>query len=868
MELSSLTLMSVVLAALLVLGGMLVQHAGITSGATRRQQIYLLLSGIVLALTLFILVQVQSRRNELGLSWLMHMIIPILTGVIALLILNVKNLSALTRRQKFFLGGLSLVLLLLVTLSSLPPFFFAIYIVPGVIALTLAWTLAARSRLWLGLFSLAGLVFIAVNTLSNFSPWRFIPQWLGYIYPVVVMASPPLIVGLSALGVHKALRSTFPEDQGEPGQNLAARWIRLVFRLLPIIILILGFAYLIYLASIWDHTSDGLAGVFFTQPAGITAVAAGMMLASQARGWKRLGGLIFAVLVPLVLTGSFNLGWGVSYHEITENRAARIQQALESYHARSGTYPASLDELTPRELLWLPRPVILRGQDWCYEGGTDYYQLGAVYREYFSLPLEERIYASAGQPPSKEWACTTLLAELKPLHDPPDYLSGEGWEVVSEPPAPASQLSISRQPVQPLLQSRVLAVGDWSPGGRFLALGVPRTGEGGSVLGLSVLDARSGALCTADEVFKESFSIADQHAWLGEERLLLLSSDGTLLVTPCSTGSEKLDSPEGDIFVKIEAVDQPRQRVLLRARDGTYWMLAPADLTFYRLPDISANPDEERSFKNAAISPDGQHLAVSRLNDAGQGDGHTLYILSGDGLQLLHSLPLPDTQGARLPMVEWLSNHELLLSGSSRALLVFVDESQVRYTDVFDQIFKLDIHYPNDISGWGSLTAGDGENFYLAVRLNLPRNQAVILYDSRSAQLRTFAPEDGLLLISGSGSIMSLHSLDNAPPGQDRYDVVWLDDPAREINTLVVEGHLPRSYPTLFPRYLPGTNQLAFASEQGVSLVSLPQGETIGFWELGERATSLQPVLYPSPDGSGLAAVIDFEGLYFIQLQP
>ncbi len=216
MELSSLTLMSVVLAALLVLGGMLVQHAGITSGATRRQQIYLLLSGIVLALTLFILVQVQSRRNELGLSWLMHMIIPILTGVIALLILNVKNLSALTRRQKFFLGGLSLVLLLLVTLSSLPPFFFAIYIVPGVIALTLAWTLAARSRLWLGLFSLAGLVFIAVNTLSNFSPWRFIPQWLGYIYPVVVMASPPLIVGLSALGVHKALRSTFPEDQGEP----------------------------------------------------------------------------------------------------------------------------------------------------------------------------------------------------------------------------------------------------------------------------------------------------------------------------------------------------------------------------------------------------------------------------------------------------------------------------------------------------------------------------------------------------------------------------------------------------------------------------------------------------------------------------
>lgn len=42
--------------------------------------------------------------------------------------------------------------------------------------------------------------------------------------------------------------------------------------------------------------------------------------------------------------------------------------------------------LTPGYVLSLPGPVIIYGQDWCHDGGDDYYRLGYVVCEHWSGP--------------------------------------------------------------------------------------------------------------------------------------------------------------------------------------------------------------------------------------------------------------------------------------------------------------------------------------------------------------------------------------------------------------------------------------------------------------------------------------------------
>lgn len=82
---------------------------------------------------------------------------------------------------------------------------------------------------------------------------------------------------------------------------------------------------------------------------------------------------------------------------------------------------------------------------------------------------------------------------------------------------------------------------------------------------------------------------------------------------------------------------------------------------------------------------------------------------------------------------------------------------------------------------------------------------------------------------------------------------------------LKVEGHVPRSNFQMFPRYMPDTFQLVFSSSQGISLVSLPDGETTGFWELASKADYYDVI--PSPNGEVLIVASDQDGLYYIPLR-
>jgi len=113
---------------------------------------------------------------------------------------------------------------------------------------------------------------------------------------------------------------------------------------------------------------------------------------------------------------------------------------------------------------------------------------------------------------------------------------------------------------------------------------------------------------------------------------------------------------------------------------------------------------------------------------------------------------------------------------------------------------------------------------------------------------------------------MRLPKWEDTPSYRDEYEMVWMDQPG-ETRRLVVEGHVPRSQPQMFPRYLPASSQLVFNSSQGVSLVSIPDGKTIRFWELAGGG-GFSSRVYASPLGEALVVVDDGDGLYYIPLPP
>ena len=85
----------------------------------------------------------------------------------------------------------------------------------------------------------------------------------------------------------------------------------------------------------------------------------------------------------------------VDFYQLTESRAGRVEQALKAYHMLTGRYPDDLSRLTPRHLRALSEPMIIFGQDWCYDSDGDQYQFGYVYREHWSNPnLVGHVYSA------------------------------------------------------------------------------------------------------------------------------------------------------------------------------------------------------------------------------------------------------------------------------------------------------------------------------------------------------------------------------------------------------------------------------------------------------------------------------------------
>jgi hypothetical protein len=392
-----MVLWSLPLAALVFLGGWFIRRTW--PGPEKKSYYTFYLTAVVILLPIIVAASFLIP-SPVGPPLGFRMVIisaPVILGILAVLALHLRRLWTPTRRD-------ILVVLVLIGIaipaSRLPWSGDLLGLLTGMLVLALLlWVIPRRGAGFLLLLVLACLAYLYIAN-NVIQPALIV----GNLWPVLSYTVLPLLAIVPATLIHRAIR-----PQLDPGPPVATG-LRLVY--LALAVLLLGyFAYSVFWASVWDHTSDGLGGVFYLLHGSIAAVAAGFVLVYLLPDRRRIAGVAFAVLVPVLLNQAFQHGWQVSYRQLTEDRAAQIEAALEHYRADHGHYPQELEALSPDYLWRVPGPVILRTVGWCYRAGEDHYRLGTFYREYFSLPIFFRLYAQAGDPPD-EWACQEMHDEV------------------------------------------------------------------------------------------------------------------------------------------------------------------------------------------------------------------------------------------------------------------------------------------------------------------------------------------------------------------------------------------------------------------------------------------------------------------------
>jgi hypothetical protein len=438
---------------LLVIIGTLIRVRGNPETAGRRYFLFLIWTAI--GSLAIILVYWIFPRPVFGYATVLF---PILPGLAVLTLLHLQEWSSLRKRVKILiLSAIVLLTLLIIVqfwiLSSkgeerlLEPIFFGMALLSITVFLFIALKWGSRYPVLPGVIAILYLALFNVLELGSLSlPSESIPGWMNALGVLAYLAIPAITVPVMGMLATNALKITPTHEE-----TRTSIWRSIVGWPILLLILLGSLLYTYRWLWLWDGIDDGIRWFFMAMVSGIAATSAGIVIAMTASGWRRWTGLIFPILVigSIYFVGitNFGIGDGVTNYTVTEERAARIQQAIESYHAKTGWYPLDLNELVPGEMLRVPLPMIMPEQGWCYQGRSNFYRLGAVYREHWSSPyFSVRVYASAGNMPEESWECDEKLAEA---------ISQSGY--LAPPPTPVplptSAVSVPRVVVEPILQA-------------------------------------------------------------------------------------------------------------------------------------------------------------------------------------------------------------------------------------------------------------------------------------------------------------------------------------------------------------------------------------------------------------------------------
>jgi hypothetical protein len=458
------------------------------------------------------------------------------------------------------------------------------------------------------------------------------------------------------------------------------------------------------------------------------------------------------------------------------------------------------------------------------------------------------------------WALTYLRPNstaLSLLSSTPNPSTAVG----SDPSAAGAEIS-NEIPAEPLLQSESVNQGLWSPDGNyfFIPLGdLSAPGGDRRIISLHFISTATGEDCPASETFLGQHGYQN-YAWLDNQRVLYIDNKGKpFLFTACMPGSDDLsdrfDEPLLRVAIPLGSQDPPLQGPLLLESASTYWLLDPLSLQARALRDPVPSAGQVDSFawlaserQMAILQPSAEQPEISRL-----------VLLSLDSGEMLRSLEIKASYEGRGPISEWLGPQRLFVWSMqpSGPLLLDLSQEPVQPVQVFAEFFGIDMLYPNQLSSMGVFYAADGDKYHIVFKADFPDDKSIYLYHSESGQVEKLDGDRPVMMIFPGDQRMPLLSVPDGQVEDGSYDVLWVDAPDRPPAHIEVSGHLPRSYYLLQSRLLPGGTRMLFGSSQGISLVDLPSGKTLAFWQLTGAEGSWLPHLYPSPDGRILIAVTE-----------
>ncbi len=836
------------LAALVVLAGVFVRRTGPEEHAQRR--FFLLLEVTALAMLVVVLAIELIPGLHSHLFWVTQALTPVIFGLILLILIYLPRLGQLERRDRVIVIALGLAILGLTGYFLREPSSLLMYLPGAAVCLGAAWLVSARPSRWMWLLPLAALLLWALFNFFNSSDvsWAGIPQPVAWLLRVSIILTPVFSVAVMAVFTYSGLRMTLDTPPGMDAETLNAVRIEGALRLLAALLLLALGVYSTVWASIWDQTSDGLGGLALAMLISVAAIACGMIIGARSSGSWRWSGVLFALIVAVSAYAGFEAGWNISFPALTEQRAARIAGALESFHQRENRYPQRLNELAPWDLLVVPQPVMFRGESWCYQGGLDDYRLAAFAHEYFGMPVSLPVYASAGDPAGKPLPCVERLAAMQERYD---WTRGLPAPPIPTPD-PAQSSGVQGDLLAPIYATQnEMLPGSWSPDGRWWFFREVQANR--AQVQVIFIDA-SGRICPAQVVPYSAFYGDKNSAWLDGGRLLYLDGSASPpVITPCQGEAAHLELPPGTILTRINAVSAAGERALVQSKD-TFWLLDGASLAVREI--AGARPvTYDAHWDHAAWDASGQRLAITHLNSRSPKDGSTLYILE-DG-QVTYSQKLEMASQQSSPMVEWIGDRSVLLHGPEALARLNLSDNPPRQEDILREVFDLALSYPQEVHSMASLDARDGSGYYLAVWANKGRNQSLYLYQSNSGQVSVYQPSNQALLILPDGQWLYMTALN-----ESQADVLAVYRDGEEPLEIAVSGHWPRAYPNLALSVLPGGQRLLLASSNGVSLVSLPGGETLHFWQTGSGDP--YPNLLLSPDGATVLLTAAGKGIFKI----
>jgi len=312
-------------------------------------------------------------------------------------------------------------------MKKITSYLFALILVLTGYGLLLLWgmTFAWRIVLLLILLALAGWLF--ASALGRVLPRINIIAWIcagllilaGLLFPTSLLMSghfpslantvlfwmPPLAILIAAMLLYSGLNlySMRKDPLMEEDSRRQGRFAILAIALS--ILLLVRVIYNLYDLTLWDNTYDPLEYIWLIVPI-LAAFISGVILFSALPDRMKITGILYPVLIPLLMILVSARAQNVDFRQETAGRAERIVQAISSYYERKGRYPEMLSKLSPWYILSVPHPMIIAGQDWCYESGEDYYRLGYLDREHWSDPrLIGRIYKTVGAAPDATPMC-------------------------------------------------------------------------------------------------------------------------------------------------------------------------------------------------------------------------------------------------------------------------------------------------------------------------------------------------------------------------------------------------------------------------------------------------------------------------------